>query len=133
VLVLDVRVEPARGAPVRREDRVAESGLADRPDTLPAWDAAGGALRVESFGPWLASLPEVAWDTVPPLRRAAAALDRHPEHGDCCQHLVFTSPGLDRDAIELLLDSCLLTDAEYRAGREAWKLLPPAFDSIPEA
>jgi G3E family GTPase len=106
--------------------------LADRPDTLLAWDAAGGALCVESFGPWLASLPEAAWETVPPLRRAAAALDWHPEHGDCCQHLVFTSPGLDRDGIELLLDSCLLTDAEYRAGREAWKRLPPAFDSLLE-
>ncbi|MYV54140.1 GTP-binding protein [Streptomyces sp. SID3212] len=106
--------------------------LADRPDTLLAWDAAGGALCVESFGPWLASLPEADWDTVPPLRRAAAATDWHAEHGDRCQHLVFTSPGLDRDGIELLLDSCLLTDAEYRAGRESWKRLPPAFDALLE-
>lgn len=106
--------------------------LADRPDTLLAWDAAGGALCVESFGPWLASLPGAAWDAVPPLRRAAAALDWDAEHGDRCQHLVFTSPGLDRDGIERLLDSCLLTDAEYTAGREAWKLLPPAFDSLLE-
>ncbi|MFF8844783.1 CobW family GTP-binding protein [Streptomyces sp. NPDC015127] len=106
--------------------------LADRPDTLLAWDAAGGALCVESAGPWLASLPDAAWDMVPPVRRAAAALDWHPEHGDCCQHLVFTSPGLDRDGLELLLESCLLTDAEYAAGREAWKRLPPDFDSLLE-
>ncbi|MEV6329939.1 GTP-binding protein [Streptomyces sp. NPDC051909] len=107
--------------------------LADRPDTLLAWDAAGGALCVENAGPWLASLPDAAWDLVPPMRRAAAALDWHPEHGDCCQHLVFTSPGLDRDGLEDLLDSCLLTDAEYRAGREAWKHLPAAFDSLLDA
>ncbi|MFD5031740.1 CobW family GTP-binding protein [Streptomyces sp. NPDC058405] len=107
--------------------------LADRPDTLLAWDAAGGALCVESAGPWLASLPDAAWETVPPLRRVAVALDWHPEHGDRCQHLVFTSPGLDREQIELLLDSCLLTDAEYAAGRLAWKRLPPAFDSLLEA
>lgn len=106
--------------------------LADRPDTLLAWDAAGGALCVESAGPWLASLPDAAWEMVPPVRRAAAALDWHPEHGDCCQHLVFTSPGLDRDGLEQLLESCLLTDAEYAAGREAWKRLPPAFDSLLE-
>ncbi|MDQ1009239.1 G3E family GTPase [Streptomyces sp. V4I23] len=106
--------------------------LADRPDTLLAWDAAGGALCVESAGPWLASLPDAAWEMVPPVRRAAAALDWHPEHGDCCQHLVFTSPGLDRDGLEMLLESCLLTDAEYAAGREAWKRLPPAFDSLLE-
>ncbi|MFJ3921494.1 CobW family GTP-binding protein [Streptomyces sp. NPDC090022] len=107
--------------------------LADRPDTLLAWDAAGGALCVESAGPWLASLPDAAWEMVPPMRRAAAALDWHPEHGDCCQHLVFTSPGLDRDGLERLLDSCLLTDAEYTAGREAWKHLPAAFDALLDA
>ncbi|WP_367321623.1 GTP-binding protein [Streptomyces sp. HUAS ZL42] len=106
--------------------------LADRPDTLLHWDAAGGALCVESAGPWLAALPDAAWEMVPPVRRAAAALDWHPEHGDCCQHLVFTSPGLDRDGLEQLLESCLLTEAEYAAGRDAWKRLPPAFDTLLE-
>ncbi|MFJ6987420.1 MULTISPECIES: GTP-binding protein [unclassified Streptomyces] len=106
--------------------------LADKPDTLLHWDAAGGALCVESAGPWLASLPDAAWELLPPVRRAAAALDWHPEHGDCCQHLVFTSPGLDRDGLESLLESCLLTDVEYAAGRAAWKRLPPAFDTLLE-
>ncbi|WP_043685269.1 CobW family GTP-binding protein [Streptomyces xylophagus] len=106
--------------------------LADKPDSLLHWDAAGGALCVESAGPWLASLPDAAWELVPPVRRAAAALDWHPEHGDCCQHLVFTSPGLDRDGLEQLLESCLLTDTEYAAGRAAWKRLPPAFDTLLE-
>ncbi|MFJ7293049.1 CobW family GTP-binding protein [Streptomyces collinus] len=106
--------------------------LADKPDTLFHWDAAGGALCVESTGPWLASLPDAAWDMVPPVRRAAAALDWHPEHGDRCQHLVFTSPGLDRDGLERLLESCLLTDAEYAAGPDAWQRLPHAFDTLLE-
>ncbi|MFD5714220.1 CobW family GTP-binding protein [Streptomyces pharetrae] len=106
--------------------------LADRPDTLLHWDAAGGALCVESAGPWLASLPDAAWEMVPPVRRAAAALDWHPEHGDRCQHLVFTSPGLDREGLRDLLESCLLTDAEYAAGRDAWKRLPSAFDTLLE-
>ena len=106
--------------------------LADHPDTLLHWDAAGGALCVESAGPWLASLPDAAWDMVPAVRQAAAALDWHPEHGDCCQHLVFTSPGLDRDGLAQLLESCLLTDAEYAGGRTAWKRLPPAFDTLLE-
>ncbi|WP_406063595.1 GTP-binding protein [Streptomyces sp. NBC_01077] len=107
--------------------------LADRPDTLLAWDAAGGALCVENAGPWLASLPDAAWESMPPMRRAAAALDWHPEHGDCCQHLVFTSPGLDRDGLEQLLESCLLTDEEYAAGRDGWRRLPAAFDSLLDA
>ncbi|MEU1006400.1 CobW family GTP-binding protein [Streptomyces tibetensis] len=106
--------------------------LADKPDTLFHWDAAGGALCVESVGPWLASLPDAAWEMVPPVRRAAAALDWHPEHGDRGQHLVFTSPGLDRDGLERLLESCLLTDAEYAAGPDAWQSLPHAFDTLLE-
>ncbi|MEU4272455.1 GTP-binding protein [Streptomyces sp. NPDC026092] len=106
--------------------------LADKPDVLLHWDAAGGALCVESVGPWLVSLPDAAWEMIPPVRRAAAAMDWHPEHGDRCQHLVFTSPGLDREGLAEVLDSCLLTDAEYAAGREAWKQLPPAFDSLLE-
>lgn len=104
--------------------------LADRPDTLLSWDAAGGALCVENAGPWLASLPDAAWEMVPPVRRAAAALDWHPEHGDRAQHLVFTSPGLDREGLRSLLESCLLTDAEYDGGPPAWKSLPPAFDEL---
>jgi G3E family GTPase len=106
--------------------------LADKPDTLFHWDAAGGALCVESAGPWLGALPDAAWEMAPPVRRAAAALEWHPEHGDRCQHLVFTSPGLDRDGLRELLESCLLTDAEYAAGRDAWQRLPHSFDTLLE-
>ncbi|MYT69933.1 MULTISPECIES: GTP-binding protein [unclassified Streptomyces] len=101
--------------------------LADRTDSLLAWDCAGGALCVENAGPWMAALPDAGWELMPPVRRAAAAIDWHPEHGDRCQHLVFTSPGLDGGGIERLLDSCLLTDAEYAAGPEKWRHLPASF------
>jgi G3E family GTPase len=104
--------------------------LADRPDTLLSWDAAGGALCVESAGPWLAALPDAAWEMVPAERRLAASVDWHPEHGDRCQYLTFTSPGLDRDGLPALLDSCLLTDDEYAAGRDKWKHLPHTFDDL---
>ncbi|MGW1916313.1 GTP-binding protein [Streptomyces sp. NPDC002076] len=104
--------------------------LADRPDTLLSWDAAGGALCVESAGPWLAALPDAAWEMVPAERRLAALVDWHPEHGDRCQYLTFTSPGLDRDGLSALLDSCLLTDDEYAAGRDRWKQLPYTFDDL---
>lgn len=104
--------------------------LADRPDTLLSWDAAGGALCVESAGPWLAALPDAAWEMVPAERRLAASVDWHPEHGDRCQYLTFTSPGLARDGLSALLDSCLLTDDEYAAGRDRWKQLPHVFDDL---
>ncbi|MFI9308019.1 GTP-binding protein [Streptomyces triculaminicus] len=104
--------------------------LADRPDTLLSWDAAGGALCVENAGPWLAALPDAAWDLVPATRRVAAALDWHPEHGDRGQYLTFTSPGLDAEGVRSLLESCLLTDAEYGAGPTKWRGLSHAFDEL---
>ncbi|MEV0262913.1 GTP-binding protein [Streptomyces sp. NPDC050617] len=104
--------------------------LADRPDTLLSWDAAGGALCVENAGPWLAALPDAAWELVDPARRVAAAMDWHPEYGDRAQHLTFTSPGLDGEGLRVLLDACLLTDAEYAAGPAAWRRLSPAFDEL---
>ncbi|WP_153812258.1 GTP-binding protein [Streptomyces sp. SUK 48] len=103
--------------------------LADRPDSLLAWEAAGGALCVENAGPWMAALPDAAWELMPAERRTAAALDWHPEHGDRGQHLVFTSPGLDRAGLLSLLDSCLLTDDELASGAEAWRR-PTGFDEL---
>ncbi|MER8059758.1 MULTISPECIES: GTP-binding protein [unclassified Streptomyces] len=103
--------------------------LADRPDSLLAWEAAGGALCVENAGPWMAALPDAAWELMPAERRTAAALDWHPEHGDRGQHLVFTSPGLDRSGLLSLLDSCLLTDDELASGAEAWRR-PTGFDEL---
>ncbi|MFI9324542.1 CobW family GTP-binding protein [Kitasatospora aureofaciens] len=106
--------------------------LANRPELMLAWDAAGANLAVEECGPWLASLPDAAWELYPPARRAAAALDWHPAHGDRVQQLVFIAEGLDVDGITDLLDSCLLTDAELMAGESGWKALPDAFEDLLE-
>ncbi|QKW24014.1 GTP-binding protein [Kitasatospora sp. NA04385] len=106
--------------------------LANRPELMLAWDAAGADLAVEECGPWLAVLPDEEWEHYPPERRAAAALDWHPRHGDRIQQLAFTAEGLDADGITELLDSCLLTDAELLAGEPGWKTLPDAFADLLE-
>ncbi|MGP3955244.1 CobW family GTP-binding protein [Nonomuraea sp. 3N208] len=104
--------------------------LATRPDQLLAWDSVAGIVSVEDAGPWLAALPEAAWDLVSPARRLAAALDWDPERGDRVQHLVFTGPDLDIDRFRALLDSCLLTEAEERAGLDAWTRYDDPFAAI---
>ncbi|MFB8201348.1 CobW family GTP-binding protein [Kitasatospora purpeofusca] len=106
--------------------------LANRPDLMLAWDAAGANLTVEECGPWLASLPDAVWELYPPERRAAAALDWHPLNGDRVQQLSFTAEGLDADGIVELLDSCLLTEAELMTGERGWKALPDAFGGLLE-
>ncbi|MBB2910774.1 G3E family GTPase [Streptosporangium becharense] len=94
--------------------------LANRHERMLAWDAVAGVVSVEDAGPWLAALPEAAWEMVSPARRMAATLDWNPVTGDRVQHLVFTGPDLDRDRIHSLLDSCLLTPEESLAGSDVW-------------
>jgi G3E family GTPase len=104
--------------------------LANRPDVMLAWDAAGASLTVEDCGPWLACLSDEEWDLHPPERRIAAALEWDAQYGDRVQLLSFTAQGLDADGISNLLDSCLLTDDELAAGESGWKALPDAFEDL---
>ncbi|GAA2876718.1 GTP-binding protein [Streptosporangium fragile] len=104
--------------------------LATRYRSMLAWDAVAGIVSIEDAGPWLAALPEAAWETVSPARRLAAALDWSPIVGDRVQHLVFTGPGLDRDRVHALLDSCLLTPEEAVAGSDAWSRYDDPFAAV---
>ncbi|MFC8851260.1 MULTISPECIES: CobW family GTP-binding protein [unclassified Micromonospora] len=95
--------------------------LASQPDTVVAWEFAGGGLAMGSLGHWLVSLPEDRWEHVDDQRRIAAALDWDPYYGDRHQHLVFI--GLDTDPVDLhrTLADCLLTDAELADGEDTWR------------
>lgn len=104
--------------------------LANRPHRMLAWDAVAGLVSVEDSGPWLAALPEAAWDVTPPARRAAAALNWDPVIGDRVQHLVFTGPDLDRRRIHELLDSCLITPEDTMPGAAEWDRFPDPFAPI---
>lgn len=104
--------------------------LANRPDLMLAWDAAGASLTVEDCGPWLACLSDEEWELHPPERRIAAALEWDAEYGDRVQLLSFTAQGLDAEGISELLDSCLLTDEELAGGEQGWKALPDAFEEL---
>jgi G3E family GTPase len=104
--------------------------LANRPDMMLAWDAAGGSLAMEECGPWMAALRDERWEVYTPERRAAAALDWDPRYGDRIQQLVFTAHELDVEGVTELLDSCLLTDEELGMGESGWKALPDAFEQL---
>ncbi|PSK99997.1 G3E family GTPase [Murinocardiopsis flavida] len=101
--------------------------IAGRPDTLLVWDAGGGALAIGAGGPWLASLPDAAWEMVSDARRASARVDWHPDTGDRCQCLSFTGFDIDAERIIGLLDSCLLTDEEMREPRQQRATGPDPF------
>ncbi|RCV51268.1 CobW family GTP-binding protein [Marinitenerispora sediminis] len=104
--------------------------LASHPDTMLVWDAAGSALAMEPAGPWLAALPDAAWDLVSEQRRAAADLDWTPGSGDRCQCLSFTGVGLDVDRLVGVLDSCLLTEAEMAGDPRRWTRAEDPFAEV---
>ncbi|WP_019869773.1 CobW family GTP-binding protein [Salinispora oceanensis] len=95
--------------------------LASQPDTVIAWNFAGGGLRLGSLGHWLVALPDSCWEDVSDHRRLAAALDWDPYYGDRHQHLVFIGLGLDPVSLCHTLTSCLLTDDELADGSDAWR------------
>ncbi|QOC92511.1 CobW family GTP-binding protein [Micromonospora craniellae] len=95
--------------------------LASQPETVVAWDFAGGGLALGSLGRWLAALPDRYWDEVSDHRRLAAAMDWDPYYGDRHQHLVFIGLDLDPTGLHGTLTRCLLTDAELADGEQAWR------------
>ncbi|MFC0508868.1 CobW family GTP-binding protein [Micromonospora costi] len=101
--------------------------LASQPDTVVAWEFAGGGLAMGSLGHWLVSLPEDRWEHVCDQRRLAAALEWDPYYGDRHQHLVFIGLDVDPVALQRTLTACLLTDAELADGEETWRSYPDPF------
>ncbi|TDB73133.1 cobalamin biosynthesis protein CobW [Micromonospora sp. KC723] len=101
--------------------------LASQPETVVAWEFAGGGLGLGSLGRWLATLPDAHWDDVSDHRRLAAALDWDPYYGDRHQHLAFIGLELDPADLRRTLSRCLLTDAELADGEDTWRTYPDPF------
>ncbi|KAL1628587.1 hypothetical protein SLS56_005819 [Neofusicoccum ribis] len=87
--------------------------FATRPQQAGSWNTAGAMLRVEYEQDWYCELPEEEWA---PDEEVAAAIrkDFVGEWGDRRQEIVFIGEGLDERKIAKLLDTCLLTDKEFR-------------------
>ncbi|GAB7039593.1 MULTISPECIES: CobW family GTP-binding protein [Catenuloplanes] len=98
--------------------------LAGQPETVIAWEFAGGSLGLRSLGRWLTAVPDAEWDLASDQRRLAAAMDWDPYYGDRHHHLVFIGLELDAAALHRRLTGCLLTDAELAEGEAGWRRLP---------
>ncbi|MGW4465756.1 CobW family GTP-binding protein [Micromonospora sp. NPDC004704] len=101
--------------------------LASQPETVVAWEFAGGGLNLGTLGRWLVNLPPERWTGASDQRRLAADLDWDPYYGDRHSHLVFI--GLDLDPVEIhrLLAGCLLSDTELADGELEWMTYPDPF------
>ncbi|WP_434739595.1 CobW family GTP-binding protein [Micromonospora sp. SH-82] len=102
--------------------------LASQPDTVVAWEFAGGGLRLGCLGRWLAALPDGHRARASDHRRLAAALTWDPYYEDRHQHLVFVGVDLDPAEVHRTLADCLLTDAELADGEATWRTYEDPFD-----
>jgi len=100
--------------------------LASRPDQAGFWSQAGAIARNQHAGLFWAAVPK---EQRPSDSDSRAALKRSWQEpwGDRRQEIVMIGQGLDREALELLLDEALLTDEEFHAGKKEWTRLPDPF------
>jgi G3E family GTPase len=100
--------------------------VATRPDLVGSWSQAGQLVEVNPAGFWYAVSPPDSWDVDDDQRAELEAL-WHPELGDRRQEIAVIGQGLDRLGLEALLDACLVTDEELRAGPALWSTFADPF------
>ncbi|PLZ02016.1 cobalamin biosynthesis protein CobW [Burkholderia sp. WAC0059] len=117
--------------------------LATRNDMAGSLSQAGGVCRHGPAGMWWAAQPREDWPRDAALESEIAA-DWYGEPtdtriGDRRQELVMIGTNLDESAWRARLDACLVTEAEYAAGPDAWREFADPFprwdvdDETPEA
>ncbi|MBL0892776.1 MAG: GTP-binding protein [Gemmatimonadaceae bacterium] len=100
--------------------------VATRPDLVGSWSQAGQLVEVNPAGFWYAITPPDSWD-VDDIQRAEIEAMWHPDLGDRRQELAIIGQALDRHGLEALLDACLVTEEELRAGPALWSTFPDPF------
>ena len=100
--------------------------LATRPNLAGFWSQAGAIARNECAGRFWAAVPESERPFDHDRREAIGRAWQEP-WGDRRQEIVLIGQGLDREALEAMLDEALLTDAEFHSGPSAWSRLPDPF------
>ncbi len=106
--------------------------IASRPDLIGLWSQAGGTGAVRWVGRWYAALPKDQWpEDEEEYQRVQGVWDS--EFGDRTQELVLIGRGMDRIALVMKLDACLLTDEELQPGLALWRVATDPFPVSAEA
>ena len=90
------------------------------------WSLAGESCKTEPGGMWWAAMPKEKWPQDPLLQKDLHESWQEP-FGDRRQEIVFIGIDMEKDALCLGLDNCLLTDKEMNMGEFAWADLPDPF------
>jgi G3E family GTPase len=100
--------------------------VATRPDLVGTWSQAGQLLEVNPGGYWYAASDPEHWD-VDDEERAIIESHWAPEVGDRRQEIAIIGQGLNEAALTAMLNACLVTDEEQKAGPALWKTFADPF------
>lgn len=93
--------------------------LATRLEYAGFWSQAGAVSRYQCAGYFWAAVPRDHW----PEEREHIDRVWEGENGDCRQEIVLIGQDMDRDALNAMLDDCLLTEEEIMTNEGEWKKL----------
>lgn len=94
--------------------------LANCPQIQGELSLTGNHFSLVPGNPWWAEIDKTHWPEN--LERDIAPL-WHKVHGDRQQEIVIIGQSLDRAAVTLALDECLVSEAETEHGQEAWNVI----------
>ena len=80
------------------------------------WSHAGRLVGLEPSGRWWAEVPRATW----PEGFTPYMWSDDERVGDRLSEVVVIGMGLDKDGVRAALEACLVTEAEFAAGPEAW-------------
>ena len=92
--------------------------IASRPRHCGIWAQAGASLQIDSGGLWFASVDRAHWPDDPAQRKWVDG-NWDPEVGDRRQEIVFIGVDMNRDDLEAVFDTALITDEEIAIGVES--------------
>ena len=112
--------------------------LASRMEFVGQINVAGRLAELSPAGKWWAAVPKNEWDMDDP--ETIEIIKKHwtEPYGDRRQEIVLIGTDMDQADIRQRLDACVLSDAEFCAGPEAWQSYPDPIhawefvESLPE-
>jgi G3E family GTPase len=99
--------------------------LATRFEEAGEFSIAGSLLTLRAAGWWWGIVDEAEWPEA--IKQQATKLNWQPPYYDHRQEIVFIGVQLDETTVRAGLDSCLLTDEEWKLGVTGWRTFNDPF------
>merc|ERR1719341_3141048 len=97
--------------------------IATSHDVIGGWQQAGNVMSIQAESPWMCETREM-WEDSPSAEQILQDMKQpngeEYKYLDRRQGLVFIGRGLKHEAIQKILDECLLTDKEMEMGPDEW-------------